>query len=182
LVGKGGRGVVSSPTKPIKIKYIMNNENFEDDFEIESEMEKTKPKLLKKEMRAISMKRAVAIVVGLHLVAVFGIVFFSNQPKSFAEDKKLLENLPQVGVETSVVPTPSPTPTPEATPKPKVIIAIPEKTSDNYPRFSKEYTVKKGDTFHGIVNKYRLNPAKLKKLNNIKDENKIYVGQKLKLM
>lgn len=164
----------------------MNNENFEDDFEIENEMEKSKPKLLKKEMRSISMKKAFAVVLGLHLVAVVGIVFFSHQPKSFAkEDKEFLENLPQVGVET-VVATPTPTPTTEATPiptpKPKVIIALPEKTSNDYPRYIKEYTVKKGDTFHGIVNKYRLNPAKLKKLNNIKDENKIYVGQKLKLM
>lgn len=165
----------------------MNNENFEDDFEMENEMENKKPRLLKKEMRSISIKNAVWIVVGLHLVAVFGIVFFSNQPKSFAqEDKKFLESLPQVGVENPVVSSTTPTPTPEATPTPtptpKVIVAIPKETNKNYPQFTKEYVVKKGDTFYSIVKKYGLNPTRLKLINNIKDENKIYVGQKLKLM
>lgn len=155
----------------------MNNENFEEDFEIEKESEK--PKLLKKEIKAISMKNAFAVVLGLHILAISGIFFFSNQQKTFAEDKKFLENLPQVGVDNAV---PSQSPTPAPTPKPKVIVALPEKTSDSYPRYSKEYVVKNGDTFHKIIKMYRLNPEKLKKLNNIKDENKIYVGQKLKLM
>lgn len=153
----------------------MNNENFEEDFEMANESQK--PKLLKKEIRAISMKNAFAVVLGLHILAIGGIFFFSNQQKTFAkEDKKFLENLPQVGIENA-----TPSPTPEATPKPKVIIALPEKTSNNYARYTKEYVVKKGDSFNKIVKMYRLNPAKLKNLNNIKDENKIYVGQKLRL-
>jgi LysM repeat protein len=46
----------------------------------------------------------------------------------------------------------------------------------------KEYTVKSGDTFYQIVKKYKLNPKKLLELNNIKDPNKLVVGQKLKFL
>jgi LysM repeat protein len=47
---------------------------------------------------------------------------------------------------------------------------------------TKEYVVKRGDTFNSIVRKYKLNADKLKQINNIKNENTIQVGQKLKLM
>lgn len=43
------------------------------------------------------------------------------------------------------------------------------------------YTVKSGDTLTGIAKKNGLTLAELIKLNNIKDPNKIYVGQKLKI-
>ena len=48
---------------------------------------------------------------------------------------------------------------------------------------SKEYyTVKKGDTFSGIAKKYKVTQKKLKELNpQIKDINKIYVGQKIRI-
>lgn len=47
--------------------------------------------------------------------------------------------------------------------------------------YSKEtiYTVKKGDTLIGIAEKYNTTYQKIAKDNNIKDPNKIYVGQKL---
>ena len=45
----------------------------------------------------------------------------------------------------------------------------------------KTYVVKKGDTLTAIAKKYKTTVAKLKKINNIKDANKIYVGQKLKI-
>ena len=41
------------------------------------------------------------------------------------------------------------------------------------------YTVKAGDTLSGIAKKYNTSVDKLVKDNNIKDKNKIYVGQKL---
>ena len=41
------------------------------------------------------------------------------------------------------------------------------------------YTVKKGDTLGAIAKKYNTSVDKLVKDNNIKDKNKIYVGQKL---
>jgi len=43
------------------------------------------------------------------------------------------------------------------------------------------YTVKAGDTLSGIAVKYNTTVAKLKSLNQIKDANKIYTGQVLKL-
>lgn len=46
---------------------------------------------------------------------------------------------------------------------------------------SKVYTVEKGDTLSKIASKYNTTVLELAKLNNIKDVNKIYVGQKIKL-
>ena len=46
---------------------------------------------------------------------------------------------------------------------------------------SKFYTVVKGDTLSKIASKYNTTVLELAKLNNIKDVNKIYVGQKIKL-
>lgn len=43
------------------------------------------------------------------------------------------------------------------------------------------YTVKKGDTLSEIAKKYKTTVKALQSLNNIKDANKIYVGQKLKI-
>lgn len=73
---------------------------------------------------------------------------------------------------------------PTPTPKPKVIEKIPQNINPNYPnpKFTKEYVVKHGDTFTKIVHRYGLNGEKLKKLNGIKDENKLVLGQKLKFL
>ena len=43
------------------------------------------------------------------------------------------------------------------------------------------YTVKAGDTLSGIAKKYNTTVENLVKKNNIKDKNKIYVGQVLKI-
>lgn len=48
-------------------------------------------------------------------------------------------------------------------------------------RISSYYTVKKGDILSEIANKYGTTYQKLAKLNNIKNPNKIYVGQKIKI-
>ena len=45
----------------------------------------------------------------------------------------------------------------------------------------KYYTVKAGDTLSAIAKKYNTTVDKLVKLNNIKNANKIYVGQKLRV-
>ena len=63
------------------------------------------------------------------------------------------------GLAGGSTPTPTPTPTPSG----------------------KTYTVQKGDTLSGIARKFGTTVAKLAELNNIKDVNKIYVGQVLKL-
>ncbi|TWK39685.1 hypothetical protein CHCC20347_4441 [Bacillus paralicheniformis] len=63
-----------------------------------------------------------------------------------------------------------------------------EKTSSVKPVSNKKsgksnttYTVKKGDTLSEIAQKYGTTVKALQSLNNIKDPNKIYVGQKLKI-
>ena len=166
----------------------------------ESTSDETKPspfvKILDsiKPENPISMKSAFYTVLGLHLLAVAGLVAFSAnssaQASQLAEDKKyVLENAPMVGVESSETPKAKPEKEParptvvvehKAVPKPKIIQRVPEKP--NYPQFAREYVVQKGDTFTRIVKKYRLDATKLKSINGIKDENKLAVGQKLKLL
>lgn len=146
--------------------------------------------------KTLSMKSAVVVVVSLHAVALFGILYFSSIKSSQADnDKKFLAEEKYVGVEPTPLPTPVPSPIDQKPPKdawpmenakmelktwPNTKKAIPVKQSNS--RYTKEYVVKQGDTFYGIVRKYKLNADKLKKINNIKNENTIQVGQKLKLM
>lgn len=175
VVGQGERGGSLSPNHKRNIN--MENE------------ETPKP---------ISMKNALVVVVSLHAVALFGLIYFSSVKSSQAEsDKKFLTEDKYVGVESTPTPTPTPVPVPmdkmpekESWPTtgvkpelktwPNTKKAIPVKQSNSH--YTKEYVVKQGDTFSGIVRKYKLNPDKLKQLNNIKNENTIKVGQKLKLM
>ena len=55
------------------------------------------------------------------------------------------------------------------------IVIKPEEVQGQY------YTVKSGDTLYGIAQKYGTSVTKLVSLNNIKDPNLIYVGQKLRV-
>jgi LysM repeat protein len=156
-------------------------------------------KVVEEKINPISLKSAFYVVLGIHLVAIFGIAYFGSMKKSKADDAKFLAEEPiYVGVDI-----PTPTPTPEATPLPtpevlkhqqawptatpelitypntkKAIPVVKEKVS----YYTKEYVIKNGDTFHSIVRKYKLNPERLKKINKITNENKIKAGQILKLM
>jgi LysM repeat protein len=150
--------------------------------------------------KTLSMKNAVVVVVSLHAVALFGLMYFSSVRSSQAEtDKKFLTEDKYAGVESTPTPTPTPTPVPVPMDKmpdkeswptenakvelktwPNTKKAIPVVQSNSH--YTKEYVVKQGDTFYGIVRKYKLNAEKLKQLNKIKNENTIQVGQKLKLM
>lgn len=55
------------------------------------------------------------------------------------------------------------------------VIKIPSSNNKQY------YTVKSGDTLSGIASKYGTSVSQLVSWNNIKDANKIYVGQKLRV-
>jgi LysM repeat protein len=63
-------------------------------------------------------------------------------------------------------------------------VVVPPKTNPtkSSPLYTKEYTVKQGDTIYHIAKKYKLNTNKLLELNGIKDPSKIVVGQKLKFL
>jgi LysM repeat protein len=166
---------------------------------MENQEENNFDKVVESPVKPLTMKTTFIVVIGIHVAAIAGIAFFSSIKKANAEDKKFLAEEPvYVGVDN-----PTPSPTPEAIPSPtpeivkheqpwpkatpelktypntkKAIPVVKEKVS----RYTKEYVIQSGDTFHSIVRKYKLNPERLKKLNNITNENKIQAGQKLKLM
>ena len=58
------------------------------------------------------------------------------------------------------------------------VIKIPSSNTSNNKQY---HTVKSGDTLSGIASKYGTNVSQLVNLNNIKDANKIYVGQKIRV-
>jgi LysM repeat protein len=49
-------------------------------------------------------------------------------------------------------------------------------------KLAEAYVVKKGDTIYSISKKFKLSTQKLLEINNIKDPNKITIGQKLKFL
>ncbi|MGL5693481.1 MAG: LysM peptidoglycan-binding domain-containing protein, partial [Peptostreptococcaceae bacterium] len=66
---------------------------------------------------------------------------------------------------------PKPKPKPEPTPKPKPV------PNSKYIT----YIVKKGDSLSKIASRYNTSVESIVKLNKIKDPNKIYVGQLLRI-
>jgi hypothetical protein len=108
--------------------------------------------------KPISFKTSVVLVVLLHALAFAGILFLPPKRKAMAEeDKKFLKET-YVGIE-----------------EPKS-----NRNNQNYP-IPNTHIVRKGDTFNGIILKYKLDSNKIKKLNNIKNENHIRIGQVIKL-
>jgi GH25 family lysozyme M1 (1,4-beta-N-acetylmuramidase) len=61
------------------------------------------------------------------------------------------------------------------------IQALVNKSTEKPKSTVKYYTVKSGDTLSGIASKYNTTVRKLVELNNIKNANKIYAGQKLRV-
>lgn len=123
-------------------------------------------------------------VVGVHLVIVSVLATAAPDNKTsmtgvIEEDQKFVEekiNDPKV-VAKEIVDTLSqggPLPTP--TPYQKITQPAIKHT------LVKEYVIKNGDTLFSVAKKYKLNYHRLIKINNIKDPNKITVGQKLKFM
>ena len=85
--------------------------------------------------------------------------------------------------------TPKPTPSiaPVPSKKPQVITSTKKLPTTNQTKsasslYTKEYVVKQGDSIYSISKKYKLSVDRLIKLNNIKDVNKIQIGQSLKFM
>lgn len=142
-----------------------------------------------KEKGPITMKTAIAIVVGLHLVALGGI-WLSGSKSHAAEikksDQEFLKTQPvYVGVDEVKTPevkkekaplSPNALTKPEA-PKPEV---KKESSPTNWP-LSKEkiHTLAKGETLYSLGKKYKKSVAIIEKANRIKDATKLSVGQKL---
>ena len=147
------------------------------------------PKLPKISMRFPTIFCA---VLGAHIILAVALFGTTVKETTNQEDKKALSE-----------PIPTPIPAPSASPTPNVVIQEPvpkivEKpvqkptpkpltkpapsASIKHSKYTESYVVKQGDTFDKIVKKFKLNKEKLQKLNNVKDTNKIVVGQTLKFL
>jgi LysM repeat protein len=129
-------------------------------------------------MKTISFKTAFAIVLGAHLLAIFLIMFSTTNVR--AADQKFLQSKEAqfAGIE---VPAPTPTPSPALVNTNKVKQMEPKKVNNDYPSKPEVIVVQKGDTIYKISKKYSVSVDNIMKINNIKDKNKILLGQKLKL-
>jgi len=174
----------------------------EDDFDMENENEVNSPK------PPIKFKNAFGVVVALHAIVIGGIVISSNILKAKAheleEDKKFISSNESVYVgepekvepkkvsknnfphpDVPMVKTmPKTTETKIAEPVSKATSQPQAKKSEvkTKSKYTQTYQVKQGDTINSIAKKYRLVTERLMKINNIKDPNKIYVGQTLKFL
>jgi len=142
-----------------------------------------------KEKGPITMKTAIAIVVGLHLVALGGI-WLSGSKSHAAEikrsDQEFLKTQPvYVGVDETKTPevkkekaplSPNAITKPEA-PKSEV---KKESSPTNWP-ISKQkiHILVKGETLYSLSKKYNISITMIQKVNRIKDATKLSVGQKL---
>lgn len=125
----------------------------------------------------ISFAKVFCIVLGVH--AAIGACVLATTHSAQANQSEPTASQPQQQPVTEPPkPVAIPTPTPETGSKPVVA-----KTEiKNTEKYIKEYTVKQGDTLTNIAKKYKLSTARLIKINNIKDVNKLTVGQKLKFL
>lgn len=140
---------------------------------------------------SMSFPKIFCVVFGAHLIIALFLFGTTLKVSAKEEDKKLLAG-----------PTPTPVPVALPSPTPNVVIQEPVPKATNKPiskhtpvvppvppappkptaKYTEQYVVKQGDNFNKIVKKFKLNAKKLQKINNIKDTNKIAVGQTLKLM
>ena len=126
-------------------------------------------------MKPVSFKTAFAIVLAIHLIIIIAV--FGSANKARAEDAKFLKSKEAVyvGVETK----PTPTPTPRLVDTNKIKQLDPAKASKNFPSSPTQVIVQKGDTLTKISKKYSVPINTILKINNLKDSNKIILGQKL---
>jgi LysM repeat protein len=148
--------------------------------------------------------KILCIVVSLHIAIASVIVLSSNanaapeksqslssntnttEPKEVATSNSTTEKTN----EAKVLETPKPKETPKPTTSSTPISPVNDWTNKNTKAsptppiklYTKEYIVKHGDSVYSISKKYKLSVDRLIKLNNIKDANKIQVGQTLKFM
>jgi LysM repeat protein len=173
------------------LEYNFNSEEYAED------VEENTPK------PPMNFKSAFGVVVALHVIVIGGILISSNNLKAktqeIADDKKFITSNESVyvgepeKVESNTFPH-SDAPMVKTLPKPietKIAESVtkpvqqPEakktevKTKSKYTQI---YQVKQGDNINSIAKKYHLVTNRLMKINNIKDPNKIYVGQTLKFL
>ena len=128
-------------------------------------------------------------VVHLGIFSVFAIA----SPKKETIKQESPKQEPPKTQEEKPFPTPQPSPSndvpidrkPEPSKETKTAQVKPTnsiKHETKQDQMTKEYVIKSGDTVFSVAKKYKLNYDRLIKMNNIKDPNKVVVGQKLKFM
>lgn len=147
------------------------------------------------------MKNKIFWVVVLIHVGVLTALTVSAAPQ---KDKEVTENLIEQDKQFVGENTPQPSVAPEATPQPTPAPQTQAPMDGKPPEqpvkpqqkeikntnikpishngLTKNYTIKSGDTIFSIAKKYKLNYDRLIKINDIKDPNKIKVGQTIKFM
>jgi LysM repeat protein len=169
---------------------IINNMNEEKTYHIDVTPEedalfnsdvKSKNKTHK---QPLSFTKVVCVVAAVHAVIGAGVLSMTNsahaKPKDDIDLTQPVAEIPKQYQEPTPTPSPTPSPTPiKITQKITSVTTLQSKTNDKY---IKEYVVKQGDTLYSISKKYKLNTERLIKINNIKDTNKLVVGQKLKFL
>ena len=117
-------------------------------------------------------------VVAIHLLGAAALMAFSPPAKK-EEPPKEMQPCLVAPPSAKATPTPVPPPKPATTPKPT---PTPVPKADSHNNITTSYTVKQGDTFTKIVKRFKLNPKTLIELNQLKDTNKLTVGQTLKFV
>jgi LysM repeat protein len=174
--------------------------------DIEIELEEVE---VEEEKPPIKFKSAFGVVLALHAIVIGGILISSNNQKATAEeikeDKKFVssnesvyvgepEKQEEIKPEEAVkndyprpndpmvktMPKTNETKIAESVPTPTPQQQAKNTETKTKSKYTQTYQVKQGDTINSIAKKYRLVTERLMKINNIKDPNKIYVGQTLK--
>jgi len=141
---------------------------------------------------SMSFPKIFCVVFGAHLIIALFLFGTTLKVSAKEEDKKVLAKPTPTPVPVAL-PSPTPNvviqePVPKATSNPisKHTAAVPSPVPPVPPKstvkYTEQYVVKQGDTFHKIVKKFKLDAKKLQQLNNIKDTSKIAVGQTLKFL
>lgn len=147
------------------------------------------------QVKTLSLKKAFVVVLSIHalgVAALFGVTQKGEKKSNVvAAQPTPIPPSTSAPITAATSPSPSPNPTPAlvqeviatSTPTPEIVSKVSSNsTLTAKPTYTREYTIKSGDNFYRIVKKFKLNPQKLIELNNIKDVNKLQVGQTLKFM
>lgn len=150
---------------------------FTDLPKIEKPAQKIKP-------LSVSFSKVFCLVLGIHVVAAAALFGVSLKPTKPNEDKpadKPKESVYTAEQQSAALQSKNNKIPPTPTPTPAKVVNKPV-TATNTSNMTKEYVVKQGDTIYSIAQKYKLNVDRLIKMNDIKDVNKIQIGQTLKFM
>jgi LysM repeat protein len=123
------------------------------------------------------------VVAFVHVALAAGITTYASSDNTGKSDQNFLKQTETISEKQPEPITQKAQPEPLAPPQTAPPQAKqPEQQRPVVDNLTNSYLVKQGDTIYSISKKYKLNTDKLLKLNNIKDPNKIVVGQTLKFL